>query len=42
MNNLEVSLVAFGLIVAGGLLGLWVKSRISDHLLGGDTKDIVR
>jgi hypothetical protein len=42
MSPLQTSLVAFACIFAGTFLGIFVRHKLPDRHLSGDTKDIVR
>jgi hypothetical protein len=42
MSPLLTSLVAFGCIFGGAFLGIFIRYRLPDRHLSGDTKDIVR
>ena len=42
MNPLQTSLVAFACIFGGTFLGIFVRHKLPDRHLSGDTKDIVR
>jgi hypothetical protein len=42
MSPLLMSLIAFAIIFAGALLGMFIRSRLPRHHLTGDTKDVVR
>ena len=42
MTPLLMSLAAFACIFAGTFLGIYIRRRLPDHHLSGDTKDIVR
>ena len=42
MSPLLLSLIAFAIIFAGSFLGMFIRSRLPDHHLTGDTKDVVR
>lgn len=42
MTPLLMSLAAFACIFGGTFLGIFVRRKLPDHHLGGDTKDIVR
>lgn len=42
MNPLQTSLVAFACISGGTFLGIFVRHKLPDRHLSGDTKDIVR
>lgn len=42
MNSMVVSGVAFGVIVAGSLVGMVLRSMLPDHHLSQDSKDVVK
>jgi hypothetical protein len=42
MTPLLMSLAAFACIFAGTFLGIFIRRRLPDHHLSGDTKDVVR
>ncbi len=42
MTPLLISLIAFACIFAGTFLGIFIRRKLPDHHLSGDTKDIVR
>src|ERR1039458_2687193 len=42
MNPLQMSLLAFACIFGGTFLGIFVRQKLPDRHLSGDTKDIVR
>ena len=42
MTPLLMSLAAFACIFAGTFLGIYIRRRLPDRHLSGDTKDIVR
>ena len=42
MTPLLISLIAFGIILAGSAFGMFARKRLSNHHLSGDTKDVVR
>jgi hypothetical protein len=42
MSPLVTSLVAFAIIFAGALLGMFIRNKLPRHHLSGDTKDFVR
>lgn len=42
MSALSTSLIAFAIIFAGTFLGVFVRRRLPEHHLSGDTKDVVR
>src|ERR1700751_2130760 len=42
MSPLQTALVAFACIFGGTFLGIFVRQRLPDRHLSGDTKDIVR
>jgi hypothetical protein len=42
MTPLLTSLIAFAVIFGGTFLGMFVRNRLPEHHLSGDTKDVVR
>jgi len=42
MNPLMTSSIAFAIIFAGALLGIFLRKRLPGHHLSADTKDVVR
>jgi hypothetical protein len=42
MSSITVSLIVFGCVFAGGLLGLFLHAALPEHHLSGDSKDAVK
>ena len=42
MSPLSVSFIAFAIIFSGTFLGMFIRNRLPEHHLSGDTKDVVR
>ena len=42
MNPVEISLIIFGCIFAGGLLGMWLASILPEHHLNAENKDLIK
>lgn len=42
MSPLSVSFIAFAIIFSGTFLGMFIRKRLPEHHLSGDTKDVVR
>lgn len=42
MNPIAIATTAFCLILAGTMLGMWARSKLPEHHLTGDSKEVIR